>query len=354
MIATFNPGPSKVYPEVPAYVNEAYEQGILSLNHRSEGFMNISKETVELVKDRLNIPESYKIVFTSSATECWEIIAQSVTRVMSYHFYNGAFGERWFTYAKLLRPKTKGEKFGLDKLPDFERLKLPKSTEVICLTHNETSNGTRLPQMAIEMLHRKFPKPLIAVDATSSLGGISIDFTRIDIAYASVQKCLGLPAGLGLMILSPRAVERVRQLNERTHYNSLANMLDHMEKYQTHYTPNVLDIYLLRRTMEVRYGIQPIHKRLDEQYKELCDVINDCSKLDWLVPDEYLRSRTVLAVKASSDEIPEIHKKANEAGIQLGKGYGDHKAGTFRIANFPAIPREDIDKLKEFLTKHYS
>ncbi|MFA0963190.1 aminotransferase class V-fold PLP-dependent enzyme [Roseivirga sp. BDSF3-8] len=354
MTTTFNPGPSKVYPEIPAYVQDAYDQGILSINHRSEGFMTLCREAVELLKDRLSIPDSYRIVFTSSATECWEVIAQSLTRTMSYHFYNGSFGEKWFTFAKNIRPKAKATTFDLTKMPDFESIKLPKATEILCFTHNETSNGTRIPQMALESIHRKYPQALIAIDATSSLGGIALDFSRIDIAYGSVQKCLGLPAGLGLMILSPRAVERARQLNEGGHYNSLLRMLENMDKYQTHYTPNVLGIYLLKRSMEKRYGIGPIHKRLEEQYKDLSEVITNSSVLDWMVPDEYLRSRTVLAVKAPADRIAEIHRTANEAGIQLGKGYGPHKETSFRIANFPAIDSEDVEKLKAFLLNNYS
>ncbi|MGB3179966.1 MAG: aminotransferase class V-fold PLP-dependent enzyme [Cyclobacteriaceae bacterium] len=354
MNTTFNPGPSKVYPEIPAYVQEAYAQGILSINHRSEAFMTLCRETLEVFKDRLSIPESYQVVFTSSATECWEIIAQSLTKSMSYHFYNGAFGEKWFHFAKQIRSRAKAAPFGTDKLPAFDTMKVPRAAEILCFTQNETSNGTRIPQMALESVHRKFPKALIAVDATSSLGGIALDFSRIDIGYASVQKCLGLPAGLGIMILSPRAVDRARQLNEKDHYNSLTRILDNMQKHQTHYTPNVLAIYLLRRTMEQRYTIEPIHKRLEEQYKELSQCITQSSVLDWLVPEDYMRSRTVLAVKAPADRIAHIHKEAAEAGIILGKGYGDLKETTFRIANFPAIDSEDIAKLKTFLTNNYS
>jgi phosphoserine aminotransferase len=89
---SFYPGPSRVYDEIPKYVKEAHRKGVLSINHRSEEFMNLYEETVILLKSKLTIPDSYKIFFTSSATECWEIIAQSFIITDSLHIFNGAFG----------------------------------------------------------------------------------------------------------------------------------------------------------------------------------------------------------------------------------------------------------------------
>ncbi|MEL7002780.1 MAG: aminotransferase class V-fold PLP-dependent enzyme, partial [Bacteroidota bacterium] len=60
------------------YVKEAYNEGILSANHRSQSFMDLYKKTQDLLRAKLNVPEDYFIFFTSSATECWEIIAQSL------------------------------------------------------------------------------------------------------------------------------------------------------------------------------------------------------------------------------------------------------------------------------------
>ena len=76
---TFYPGPSKVYPQVADYAAEAVREGIVSLNHRSAGFMDVVKETVRLLHEKLAIPADYHIALVSSATECWEIVAQSLT-----------------------------------------------------------------------------------------------------------------------------------------------------------------------------------------------------------------------------------------------------------------------------------
>ena len=75
---SFYPGPSRVHDEIPGYVKDAHKLGILSINHRSPEFVKMSEKTIRLLKQKLNIPKTYTVFFTSSATECWEIIAQSL------------------------------------------------------------------------------------------------------------------------------------------------------------------------------------------------------------------------------------------------------------------------------------
>ena len=79
MMISFYPGPSRVHEEIPDYVKEAYREGILSINHRSEEFMSMSEKTISLLKNKLEIPKNYSVFYTTSATECWEIIAQSLS-----------------------------------------------------------------------------------------------------------------------------------------------------------------------------------------------------------------------------------------------------------------------------------
>ena len=84
-LISFYPGPSRVYDDIPKYVKEAHKEGVLSMNHRSDEFMALYKETVSLLQKKLNIPKDYTILFTSSATECWEMIAQSLIEKESIH-----------------------------------------------------------------------------------------------------------------------------------------------------------------------------------------------------------------------------------------------------------------------------
>lgn len=351
---SFYPGPSKVWDKLPFYMQEAWQQGILSVNHRSAEFMEISRETLRLLHDKLQIPADYSILFTSSATECWEIIAQSVLGTgKSLHLYNGAFGEKWHEYTHSLTQNAVGQAFLPEELPVPAQLDMDQSTSLIALTHNETSNGTALPESFLQELRHTFPQQLIAIDATSSMAGVQLPFPAADIWYASLQKCFGLPAGLGLLICSPRAITKARALNENQHYNSLLFMLDKIADAQTPYTPNVLGIYLLMRSLQDRPGIEATAKELNQRYQDWLGFLAETPVLTPLIKNSGLRSRTVLTIEGSPEKIEQLKKAAKAQGLLLGNGYGPWKKNTFRIANFPALRKEEIQQLKDFL-KNYT
>ena len=330
---TFYPGPSKVYPQVAEYAAEAVRTGIVSLNHRSSGFIDIVKETVRLLHEKLDIPADYHIALVSSATECWEIVAQSLTAECSLHPYAGAFGKKWAEYAYRIKPPTN-----------------LSEADVLCIVQNETSNGTQVNRETLAQFRQDF-SGLIAVDAVSSMAGVALDWRLADVWFASVQKCFGLPAGLAVLIYSPAAFKRAEEINENAHYNSLLFIHENFSKYQTPYTPNGLGIYLL---MQVLQQVPPIaavdaitKKRAANWYaffeQEMVSTPFKC-----LINDP-TRSDTVIAIEGSESAIKSIKTAAQQAGITLGNGYGDWKNTTFRIANFPAITTEEIGTLMRFL-----
>ncbi|MBB3839734.1 phosphoserine aminotransferase [Runella defluvii] len=358
---TFYPGPSKIYPQVEQYLQDAYRSGILSMNHRSQGFMDVLKETMRLMREKLAIPADYSIYLVSSATEAWEIVAQSLTQQHSAHHYNGAFGKKWFSYATHIVPQTSGSLFPINQtLPyhlfqegeeraAFNRQRL-SDYEVLCLTHSETSNGTQIRMQELAEI-RSLTPALIAIDATSSMGGVAFDWTLGDVWFASVQKCFGLPAGMGIMVCSPNALEKARQVNDILRYNSLLFVHENFEKYQTHYTPNTLGVYLLMRVMEQLEPIAAIDQRTVERAAHFYQFLENETSWEPLVTNNATRSDTVIAVKGEPQAIAALKKEATLAGITLGNGYGEWKNNTFRIANFPAIEDEEIEQLRSFLRK---
>jgi len=349
---SFYPGPSRVYDEIPDYVKDACDNGILSINHRSEEFMAICKETVGLLKEKLNIPDDYTILFTSSATECWEIIAQSLVIKSSHHLFNGAFGEKWYEYTKKIVRGAKAFPFDKNEKLNTKKYTFSPSGNLICITHNETSNGTQVSNEVIREIRAANPNHLIAVDATSSMAGVILDYAAADIWFASVQKCFGLPAGLAVMVCSPAAMEQVRAKNENAHYNSLALMASMMDKWQTSYTPNVLGIYLLNRVMDAREAIAFTHVKMEERYHDWMNFFKEKKSIRHLVPNPEVHSLTVLPIQAEAELINSIKTRAKKEGMLLGEGYGALKTSTFRIANFPAIQGREIKQLKKLLSKY--
>ena len=330
---TFYPGPSKVYPQVADYAAEAVRSGIVSLNHRSAGFMDVVKETVRLLHEKLNIPADYHIALVSSATECWEIVAQSLTAETSLHPYAGAFGKKWAEYAYRIKPPVN-----------------LSEADVLCIVQNETSNGTQVSMASLGQFRREF-SGLIAVDAVSSMAGVAFDWSLADVWFASVQKCFGLPAGLAVVVYSPDALNRAEAIGENAHYNSLLFIHENFANFQTPYTPNGLGIYLLMRVLEQVPPIAEVDaltkKRATDWYGFFKQ--ESTGRFQLLISDPAIRSDTVIAVAGSEQAIKAIKTAAQQAGILLGNGYGDWKNTTFRIANFPATTDDEIEQLRQFL-----
>lgn len=346
---SFYPGPSRVHDEIPRYVKDAFKKGIMSVNHRSEEFMKMSERTITLLKKKLNVPNNYTIFYTTSATECWEIIAQSLINKKSYHLYNGSFGQKWYDYTNRLRPAASSCPFDKEELIDAKKYRFEGRDGVICITQNETSNGTQVSNAIIREIKENNPGHLVAIDATSSLAGISLDLSAADIWFASVQKCFGLPAGLALMICSPAVIEKMKSIGEKEHYNSLTFMYTMIEKWQTPFTPNVLGIYLLMRVMEVSGPIKVIEKTTKKRYDNWIKFFKNSRTIHHLVENKNVHSYTVIPVSSDPQTVQDIKKAAKKKGILLGEGYGELKATTFRIANFPAIKASEIIKLENFL-----
>ena len=320
-------------------------EGILSQNHRSIAFMAMMRDCIETFKQKLNIPEKYTVYFTSSATECWEIVSQSLVKNQSHHIFNGAFGEKWLDYNSKIHPNSTSQKFDFQESFIDSNL-IPSSAEIVCITQNETSNAT---QISTDFLENINSETLVAIDVTSSLGGIELDWEKGDIWLASVQKCLGLPAGLGVMICSGKALNRAKEINDRKYYNSLLFIEDNFKKFQTHYTPNVLGIYLLKRVMQQVADIQIVSSQIKARAEGLFKFIEEETSLSLLIENKAVRSETVIAIKGNLEEISLLKQKAKENNIILGNGYGEWKDTTFRIANFPAIADWEFDNLKTLL-----
>ena len=121
-----------------------------------------------------------------------------------------------------------------------------------------------------------------------------------------------------------------------------------MSKWQTSHTPNVLAIYLLMRVLEKCPPISQVHAETVRRFQDWSAFL-ESSKLQHLVTNPAVHSFTVLPLTATQELISDIKRKAKTAGLLLGEGYGQWKASSFRIANFPAIESSEIEVLKAFL-----
>ncbi len=341
---SFVPGPSQLRAIVPEAMARAAAEGILGRNHRSPEFATLYERVERLFREKLNLPSDYHLVFTSSATECWEIVAQSLSVGQSAHVFTGRFGERWFHRNTKLHANTLALPFGLNETPP-----LPDPTETICLVENETSNGTWLPHGYLEEVREAHPDALICVDATSSMAAIQTDWQQADLWFASVQKGFGLPAGMAVLVYNQQVVNRAMYMGDRLRYNQFLSLHENRLKWQTTHTPNVLGIYLLGAVLEAALPIIEQDELTLRQAQRLFDTFTDHPDLQPLVKPSANRSGTVISLKGDPELITSIHQKTEAAGLVLGKGYGVWKNETLRIANFPAHTGAMIDHLLSVL-----
>jgi len=352
----FTPGPSQLFYTVEEHLKQALRDQVPSISHRGQQFKDIYRHTVNELKKLINLPDNYNVVFTSSATEIWERIIQNCVEKKSFHVVNGAFSEKFFQTATELGIDTIKVSNDEGSAVNINELNIPLDTELIALAHNETSTGVSQPLEDIYYVREKYPKALIAVDVVSSLPYVDLDFTKVDMAYFSVQKCFGLPAGLGVWLVNDRVVAKAALLAKNgrniAKYRQLGAQLEETQKFQTTSTPNVLDIYLLGKVAEDMNakGLDMIRREINYKAAVLYHCIDKHPGLEVFIEDAKYQSKTTIVAKSKSAP-KEIINALDKVGLVIGSGYGKYKEQHIRIANFPTHSNEQIELLVDQLNK---
>lgn len=229
----FTVGPSQIYSTVPAHMENAIRQNVWSMSHRGSDFKELYKSMTTGLRKLLKIPANYEIVVLSSALEAMERVIQSMSHNNTYHILSGFFGVNGMTIAKELSKSPESfQFFNWDKNQIYdkglENLKIPKKSELVCITQNDTSVGFSIPMNEIYALTKKNPDKLFALDIVSSVPYIDIEYKYLDAVFFSVQKGFGLPAGLSVLILSPKALKKAEKLSKIKGY-SIGSYQDKIE-----------------------------------------------------------------------------------------------------------------------------
>lgn len=356
----FGPGPSQLYPGFESFIQDAIKEDIGSISHRSGKYQEVHKAAVDNLRKLVNLPEDYHVFFLGSASESWERIFNNFVDKKSFHFVNGSFSKKFYQYGigSGANASKREEELGLG----FENLvdtPIDSDTELITITKNETSSGVAVPLEDIYALREKHPNALIAVDMVSTLPYPNIDFSKVDTAFFSVQKCFGLPAGLGVWMVNQKCIDRCKELIKQGKktgpHNNLPELVKFSEKNQTPFTPNTWGIYLLGKvtgSMLEKGGASALRNETDIKAKKLYDYIGSSDTFSIAVENPNHRSQTV--VVANTKVLPsDINAYLKKFDLTVGGGYGSKKETQIRIANFPAHSEEIIDTLIEKLKAKY-
>ncbi len=341
-------GPTELYPEIKDFIEEGLENKIFSISHRSEEFSEIVKSCYDNLRNLMGIPDDFYIFFVSSATEAMERMIENLVEKNSFHFINGAFAKRFYDISVSLK-KEPDYIFSNDgKGFEFENISIPDESELVCLTHNETSTGVALELDSIYELKKIYPEKIFALDIVTSVPYYKINFNFIDAAFFSVQKGFGIPSGLGVMLVKKDLINKTKYLKEKNinigSYNNFLNLAKNADKFQTTVTPNMFLIYLLGKVSEILnlYGYDKIVSETKEKSKLMYDFFEKNGTFKPFVKNKDIRSDTTLVINTPMN-IKDILKNN---GYIVSSGYGVHRNKQIRIGNFPMQRLEDI---KNFL-----
>lgn len=349
----FTPGPTELYYTVEQHVKKALRSGIASITHRSQQFEDIYKQVDSNLRDLLNLPDNYHVLFTTSATEIWDLSTESLVDEKSLHIVNGAFSEKFYRVINNSEKEALLIQSDWGLFPEID-INLVKQADHIAITHNETSTGVSTPLETIYKLREDNPEAIISIDAVSSLPYVNIDYTKIDSLYVSVQKCFGLPAGLGIWLVNDRCLKKAEDVNKNTgrfkSYHNLLSLVKQADKFQTVSTPNVLAIFLLAQVTSdmLHRGIQLIRSEIKYKSAIFYKMLDNHKKIQPFVEDKSLRSDTIIVVN-SNDHTTDLIRFLESKNLVIGTGYGKMKNTQARIANFPTHSKEQFELLTDLL-----
>lgn len=349
----FTVGPSQIYPTVAKHLSQGLKNNIASISHRGRQYQEIHEDTVLDLKKLMNIPNNYSIFFLGSALEAMERILENCVHKSSFHFVNGAFAKKFYEFGLNLKKNPTKIEVADGTGFDFDKIKVPNIAELIAITHNETSTGVAIPVEEIYKLKDKYPDKLIALDIVSSVPYVDLDFRKLDLVFFSVQKGFGMPAGLGVLIVSSKAQDKSKALKEKGlnigTFHSFPQLLKLSEKNQTPGTPNVLYIYLLGKVVKdfLIHGVGTIKEETEKKAKLIYDYFSKHKKYAPFVQNKRFWSQTTIVIDLKGDT-EKVVEKLKKRGIIVGRGYGDYKNEHIRIANFPAHKLKDIQRLLSF------
>jgi alanine-glyoxylate transaminase/serine-glyoxylate transaminase/serine-pyruvate transaminase len=264
----FVPGPTNIPDRVQRAMLVAME------DHRSSRFPDLSMSVLSDLKKVFKTGEGQVFIFPSSGTGAWEAALTNTLspgdKVLASRF--GQFSHLWVDMAQRLgfdvvvQEVDWGEGVPLERTEEVLRADKTHEIKAILACHNETATGVTSDIAGLRKLMDRAGHPaLLCVDAVSSLASIDfrMDEWRIDLAVSGSQKGLMLPAGLGILAVSPKALEAMKGAESRRCYFDLADMIAANESGYFPYTPALPMLYGLREALDIIFeeGLEDIFAR---------------------------------------------------------------------------------------------
>lgn len=297
----------------PGWTLQALKDAALGRSHRAKIGKAKLKQAIDLTREILNVPADYKIgIVPASDTGAvemalWSMLGARPVTMVAWE----SFGEGWVTdVVKQLKLKDVTElKAAYGELPDLAKIDFKSD---VVFTWNGTTSGVRVPNGDWIPANRE---GLTICDATSAAFAQNLDFAKLDVVTFSWQKVLGGEGAHGMLILSPRAVERLETYKPSWPLPKIFRMtkggklIDGVFIGETINTPSMLCVedYLdaLNWAKSVG-GLKGLQARSDANAKVLADWVAKTAWIDHLAKKPETRSNTSVCLIVADPAVTKL------------------------------------------------
>ena len=349
-IYNFSAGPSMlpepVLEEIAGEVLNYKGSGmsVMEMSHRSQVFQTIVDEAEADLRELMNIPDNYKVLFIQGgATLQFSMIPMNLMKNgVADYIVTGGWSKKAYTEAKKfgkVNLLASSEDRNYSYIPDVTDLPVSPDADYVYICENETIHGTT---------YRDLPNTkgkILVSDQSSMFLSKPCNVSDYGLIYGGVQKNIG-PAGMVIVIIREDLIRS--DLDERTpiylRYDTHAN------NGSMYNTPNCWCIYVCGKVFKYLKsigGLEAMAKRNEEKAKILYDFLDQSKMFRGTVDKEFRSLMNVPFVTESKELDAEVVKATKAAGYDNLKG---HKSvGGLRASIYNAMPKDGVEALVSFL-----
>ena len=351
-VYNFSAGPAVLPEEV---LQEAADEmldyrgtgmSVMEMSHRSKAYDTIIKEAEADLRELMNIPDNYKVLFLQGgASQQFAMIPMNLmkNRVADY-IVTGQWAKKAYQEASLYGKANKiasSEDKTFSYIPDCSDLPISEDADYVYICENNTIYGTKF-----KTLPNTKGKPLVA-DVSSCFLSEPVDVTKYGVIYGGVQKNIG-PAGVVIVIIREDLITE----DVRPGTPTMLRYKIHADADSLYNTPPAYGIYICGKVfkwLKKMGGLEAMKERNEKKAKILYDYLDESKLFKGTVRKEDRSLMNVPFITGNEELDAKFVKEAKEAGFENLKGH--RTVGGMRASIYNAMPIEGVEKLVEFMKK---
>jgi len=329
----------------PGWTPENLKDAALGRSHRAKIGKNKLKLAIDLTREVLEVPADYRIgIVPASDTgavemSLWSLLGARPVTMIAWE----SFGEGWVSdVVKELKLKDVTKLTApYGEIPDLS--KVDSNTDIV-FTWNGTTSGVRVPNADWIRADRQ---GLTICDATSAAFAQPLDWAKLDVVTFSWQKALGGEAAHGMLVLSPRAVERLETYKPAWPLPKIFRMTkggklnEGIFVGETINTPSMLCVedYLDALNWGKSLGgLKALIGRADANTKVIADWVAKTPWIDFLAKDVAIRSNTSVCLKFTDAAVTSLNADAQSDFVKKLVAMVEKEAAGFDFAHYRDAP----------------